>query len=82
VPNGLDDLAARGSPNEQAIDAMTDAVIKSDFDDRILGHFFNRCIDQFGSIEGAIAFAAVIAKAISASKTSSVAYLELPSCNG
>jgi hypothetical protein len=46
-----------------SLDAMTDEAIRSNFDDRVLGHLFNRCIDQYESIESAIAFASVVAKA-------------------
>jgi hypothetical protein len=45
------------------IDGWTDAVIRADFDDVELGHFLNRCIDVTGSVDSAIAFSAIIAKA-------------------
>lgn len=45
------------------IDGWTDRVIQSDFEDLLLGRLLNRCIDQLGSIEGAVSFAAIVAKA-------------------
>lgn len=55
--------SAAPSPALSKIDRWTDAVIQSDFDNRVLGQMFNRCIDDSGSIEGAAAFAGIIAKA-------------------
>jgi ADP-ribosylglycohydrolase len=46
-----------------SIDAWTDAVIQNEFDDLTLGRLFNRCIDRSESIDAALAFAAIIAKA-------------------
>jgi hypothetical protein len=45
------------------IDAWSDEVISSNFDNNTLGRLLNRCIDSFNSIEPAVAFAAIIAKA-------------------
>lgn len=45
------------------IDGWTDRVIQSEFDDHTLGQLLNRCIDECGTIEGAMAFTAIIAKA-------------------
>ncbi len=45
------------------IDALTDRVIQSDFDDRVLGAMLNRCIEQHQTIEAAIAFSSIVAKA-------------------
>ena len=45
------------------LDAWTDAVIRSDFNDAELGHFLNRCIDLTGSVDAAVAFSAIVAKA-------------------
>ena len=42
---------------------MTRKVIESDFNNEVLGNMLNKCIDEFKSIESAIAFASVIAKA-------------------
>lgn len=47
----------------EGIDEWTTAVIRSDFDDRTLGRFLNRCIDYSGNIEAAVAFVGIIAKA-------------------
>lgn len=44
-----------------SLDALTDEVIRSNFNDVVLGRVFNQIIDQ--SIESAIAFSAIIAKA-------------------
>jgi ADP-ribosylglycohydrolase len=48
---------------EDNIDRWTEIVISSKFDDREVGRYLNRCIDLNGSIESAIAFASIIAKA-------------------
>lgn len=45
------------------IDSWTNEVIYSDFDDLILGRMLNRCIEQSQSVEAAVSFAAIIAKA-------------------
>ncbi len=45
------------------LDRITDEVIQANFDDRTLGRLLNEYIDRTGSIEGALAFASVIAKA-------------------
>lgn len=45
------------------LDFWTDEVIRSNFDDRVLGQFLNRCIDEYGTIEGAVTFAGIVAKA-------------------
>ncbi|MDC5081724.1 hypothetical protein NRA12_07865 [Acinetobacter baumannii] len=42
---------------------MTDEVIRSNFDERLIGKNFNKIIDRYASLEQAIAFAAIIAKA-------------------
>lgn len=58
-----------GSGNVEAasdlmsLDALTDEVIRSGFSDEVLGKALNEYIDSNGSLEGAIAFAAIIAKA-------------------
>lgn len=48
---------------DDSLNAVTDLVIKADFDDAILGRMLNLCIDREESIEGAIAFVAIVAKA-------------------
>lgn len=45
------------------LDQITDQVINSDFDPATVGRAFNHVIERHGSIEDAIAFAAIIAKA-------------------
>jgi hypothetical protein len=52
---------ARGPRN--TIDAWTDEVIYSDFDNLTLGRLLNRCIEQSQSVEAAVGFASIIAKA-------------------
>ncbi len=54
---------SKPTSTELSIDAMTDEVIQSNFDDRILGQQLNRYIDASQSIESAFAFVAIIAKA-------------------
>jgi hypothetical protein len=51
------------SPSEISIDVATDAVIAADFDDETLGRLLNAYIDSSQSIESALAFVAIIAKA-------------------
>lgn len=46
-----------------SLDSASDEAIKSDFDALIVGQLLNQCIDDTESIEDAIAFAAIIAKA-------------------
>jgi hypothetical protein len=48
---------------QDGIDAWTDAVIRSNFNDTDLGRLLNRCIDLTGSVDAAVAFSAIIAKA-------------------
>ncbi|WP_422018317.1 ADP-ribosylglycohydrolase family protein [Reyranella sp.] len=45
------------------LDQWTTEAISSGFDERIVGRLLNECIDATDSIEAAIAFAAIIAKA-------------------
>ena len=45
------------------IDAWTDQAISSNFNDQIVGRLLNRCIDESQSVETAIGFASIIAKA-------------------
>ena len=45
------------------VDSWTDEVISSGFDNYILGQSLNHCIDQTQSVDSAIGFAAIIAKA-------------------
>jgi hypothetical protein len=46
-----------------SIDTWTSHVIHSNFDDLVLGKMLNLCIDELGTIEGAAAFAGILAKA-------------------
>lgn len=45
------------------IDVATDRVIRSGFDPSVVGEAFNELIDRSASVESAIAFAAIVAKA-------------------
>ena len=45
------------------LDTWTDEVISSGFDDNVLGRMLNRCIDESMSVESAVSFASIIAKA-------------------
>ena len=45
------------------IDVWTDEAISSNFNDQIVGRLLNRCIDETQSVETAIGFASIIAKA-------------------
>ncbi|MCC8966480.1 ADP-ribosylglycohydrolase family protein [Bradyrhizobium sp. Pear76] len=49
-------------PNS-GIDEWTDAVIRSNFEDAELGRLLNHCIDSTNSVDAAIAFSAIVAKA-------------------
>lgn len=46
-----------------AIDALSDEAIHSEFDDLTVGRLLNRCIDSSQSVDAAIGFAAIVAKA-------------------
>ncbi len=46
-----------------SLDSATNEAIKSNFEDGIVGRLLNQCIEETGSIEQAIAFAAILAKA-------------------
>jgi hypothetical protein len=46
-----------------SIDSWTSIVIQANFDDLTLGRMLNKCIDDLGTIEGAAAFAGILAKA-------------------
>lgn len=52
-----------GFPSRDTVDAWSDEAISSEFDDSTLGRLLNRCIDQSQSVEAAIGFASIIAKA-------------------
>lgn len=45
------------------IDSMTNEVIRAHFDERLFGYYFNKIVDEYASLEAAVAFAAIIAKA-------------------
>jgi hypothetical protein len=47
----------------RGIDHATSEVINSGFDDRVFGRLLNLCIEDTDSIESAMAFAAIVAKA-------------------
>ncbi|UFX44971.1 hypothetical protein HAP47_0039485 [Bradyrhizobium sp. 41S5] len=49
-------------PND-GIDEWTDVVIRSNFNDAELGRLLNHCIDSTNSVDAAIAFSAIVAKA-------------------
>lgn len=51
------------SLRDLTLDEMTDHIIKSNFDDELLGRYLNKLIDSSDSLELAIAFSAIIAKA-------------------
>lgn len=51
------------STKTESVDTWTDEVISSKFDDQVLGSMFNRCIETSMSVESAMGFAAIIAKA-------------------
>lgn len=59
----------RGVPSEpteasgSTVDQLTDSVIKSNFDPRVIGLALNRIADSTGSLEQVVAFAAIVAKA-------------------
>jgi hypothetical protein len=57
--------SARPAPlgRQDNIDRLSDEAIYSDFDDLTLGQLLNRCIDQSQSVDAAIGFAAIVAKA-------------------
>lgn len=46
-----------------SLDFATDEAIKADFDSSVIGRLLNECIDQGDSVELAVAFAAIVAKA-------------------
>jgi hypothetical protein len=47
----------------RSIDELTDEAIKADFADLALGKLLNELLDSYATVEAAIAFAAVVAKA-------------------
>ncbi|RYC28819.1 ADP-ribosylglycohydrolase family protein [Lichenibacterium minor] len=54
---------ALGHPPRSGLDYWTDVVINRDFDDLTIGRVFNRLLEETGSADTAVAFAAIIAKA-------------------
>ena len=52
-----------GRPAKSGLDYWTDVVIQHEFDDLTLGRVFNRLLEETGSADTAVAFAAIIAKA-------------------
>lgn len=61
-PKELDGRLVQNSRRE-SLDNWTDAAIQSDFDDLTLGRLLNRCIERSESVDAAVAFAAIVAKA-------------------
>jgi hypothetical protein len=59
APNG----AASAKPSLDIIDRLSDEVISSGFDNITLGRLLNECIDATSSVDAAVGFAAIIAKA-------------------
>ena len=59
--------ASREAPRERklenTVDRLSDDAISSGFDDATLGRLLNQCIDTTNSVDSAIAFAAIVAKA-------------------
>lgn len=49
--------------NTGSVDTWTNDVISSNFDDKVLGRTLNQCIETSLSVESAIGFASIIAKA-------------------
>ncbi|MFZ2997362.1 ADP-ribosylglycohydrolase family protein [Sphingobium sp.] len=67
---GVSQPARRHEPSEPAaraarsgLDYWTDVVIHNEFDDLTIGRVFNRLLEETGSADIAVAFAAIIAKA-------------------
>ena len=46
------------------IDSLTDEVIKSDFNETIVGRNLLNCVNKFQSVEAAVSYASIVAKAI------------------
>ncbi len=57
------DLFERESDPRDWLDRITDLVINSNFDDITLGRMLNECINKTQSVQMAVSFAAIIAKA-------------------
>lgn len=45
------------------LDKATDIIIASGFDDEVIGHLINLCIEETSSIEAVVSFSAIVAKA-------------------
>ena len=58
-----DGYRTAGPSTKSGIDYWTDVVIQHEFDDFILGRVFNQLLEETGSADSVIAFAAIIAKA-------------------
>ncbi|QNP61144.1 ADP-ribosylglycohydrolase family protein [Paenacidovorax monticola] len=56
-------LVATQNTKNWSIDTATDEAIRADFDAMVVGKLINQCIDESESIENAIAFVAILAKA-------------------
>jgi ADP-ribosylglycohydrolase len=51
-------------PGKKGLDELTDTVIRSNFDSKVLGDCFYECASEHDGIERSVAFAAIIAKAM------------------
>ncbi|MFQ3894668.1 ADP-ribosylglycohydrolase family protein [Sphingobium sp. R-7] len=56
-------LEGSARSRKSGLDYWTDVVIQHEFDDLTLGQVFNRVLEETGSADSAVAFAAIIAKA-------------------
>lgn len=63
VPQGVNKDMQHSPVYEEDMDAWTDQVIRANFDDLVMGQLFNRVIEKRGTIEAAMVFASIIAKA-------------------
>ncbi|HAT2782433.1 ADP-ribosylglycohydrolase family protein [Citrobacter koseri] len=57
------DLFGREADPKDWLDSITDVVINSNFDDVTLGRMLNECINKTQSVQMAVSFSAIIAKA-------------------
>ncbi|MBN5360587.1 ADP-ribosylglycohydrolase family protein [Serratia ureilytica] len=57
------DLFGREANPKDWLDSITDVVINSNFDDVTLGRMLNECINKTQSVQMAVSFSAIIAKA-------------------
>lgn len=57
------DLFEKEDDERDWLDEITDIVINSNFDDAVLGRMLNECINRTQSIQMAVSFSAIVAKA-------------------